>query len=105
MQVNHSQNLSVPPVQVWTLVKSDGEVIAAHCSCMAGIGEACSHVAALLFYLECVARARKDRSCTDGANLWLPPHLSPEEIFWEQPERHLLLCYLILPLERFSAAM
>ncbi|XP_077529384.1 uncharacterized protein LOC144141751 [Haemaphysalis longicornis] len=74
-KVNHSQNLSVPPVQVWTLVKSDGEVIAAHCSCMAGIGEACSHVAALLFYLECVARARKDRSCTDGANLWLPPHL------------------------------
>ncbi|KAH9384102.1 hypothetical protein HPB48_026088 [Haemaphysalis longicornis] len=74
-QVNHSQNLSVPPMQAWTLVKSDVEVIAVHCSRMARIGEAFSHVAALLFYLECVARARKDRSCTDGANLWLPPHL------------------------------
>ncbi|KAH9379204.1 hypothetical protein HPB48_016313 [Haemaphysalis longicornis] len=74
-KVNHSQNLSVPPVQMWTLVKSDGRVTAAHCSCMAGIEEVCWHVAALLFYLECVACARKDRSCTDGANLWLPPHL------------------------------
>lgn len=42
---------------------------------MAGNGEACSHVAALLFYLEYGVRARDGDSCTDVANSWLPPHV------------------------------
>lgn len=75
MQVNHSQSLSVPPVKVWIHARCDGEVLAAHCSCMAGNGEACSHVAALLFYIECVTRAREERSCTDSDNAWLPAHV------------------------------
>ncbi|KAH7973135.1 hypothetical protein HPB52_021794 [Rhipicephalus sanguineus] len=67
--VNHSQSLSAPPVKAWILAKSDGEVVAAHCLCMAGNGEVGSHVAALLFYLE------EGDSCTDVANSWLPPHV------------------------------
>ncbi|KAH8038207.1 hypothetical protein HPB51_024980 [Rhipicephalus microplus] len=74
-QVNHSQSLSAPPVKAWILSKSDGEVVAAHCSCIAGNGEACSHVAALLFYLEYGVRARDSDSCTYVANSWLPPHV------------------------------
>lgn len=74
-QVNHSQSLSVPPVKVWIFAESDGEVLAAHCVCMAGNGEACSHVAALLFYIEHGQRLREERSCTDGVNQWLPPHI------------------------------
>jgi len=27
----------------------DGKIIAAHCNCMAGLGESCSHVATLLW--------------------------------------------------------
>jgi len=46
--VKHLQQLNVPPVKVWVATKSDGEVVCAHCSCMAGLGEACSHIAALL---------------------------------------------------------
>ncbi|KAH8019474.1 hypothetical protein HPB51_019496 [Rhipicephalus microplus] len=42
---------------------------------MAGNGEACSHVAALLFYFEYGVRARDGDSCTDVANSWLPPHV------------------------------
>ncbi|KAH8019757.1 hypothetical protein HPB51_021580 [Rhipicephalus microplus] len=56
-QVNHSQSLSAPPVKAWILSKSDGEVVAAHCLRMASNVEACSHVAALLFYLEYGVRA------------------------------------------------
>lgn len=73
IQVNHSQSLNKPPVDVWFMGKSDGEVLAAHCTCMAGNGEACSHLAALLFYVEYGVRAREERSCTDGPNSWLPP--------------------------------
>ncbi|KAH7932537.1 hypothetical protein HPB52_024376 [Rhipicephalus sanguineus] len=46
--VTHSQARIKPPVEVWFLGKGDGEILAAHCSCMAGNGEACSHIAALL---------------------------------------------------------
>ncbi|KAK8767266.1 hypothetical protein V5799_005952 [Amblyomma americanum] len=71
-QVNHSQSLNKQPVDVWVLAESDGHIVSAHCTCMAGNGEACSHVAALLFYVECGVRARQEQSCTDGPNAWLP---------------------------------
>lgn len=74
-QVNHSQSLNRPPVDSWALCKCDGEVVAAHCTCMAGNGDACSHVAALLFYVEYGVRVRQERSCTDSANSWLPRHI------------------------------
>ena len=47
--VNHSQSVSLPPLKVWVITKPDGEVITAH---MAGLGEACSHVASVLFAAE-----------------------------------------------------
>ena len=47
--VKHSQKLSLPLHKVWVAVKQSGEVTCAHCSCMGGLGEACSHVAAVLF--------------------------------------------------------
>ncbi|CAN7984148.1 unnamed protein product [Ixodes hexagonus] len=36
----------------WAVVKKEGTVVSAHCTCMAGLGEAYSHVAALLFRVE-----------------------------------------------------
>ncbi|XP_035981988.1 uncharacterized protein LOC110367812 [Fundulus heteroclitus] len=36
--------------------KKQGYVVAAHCTCKAGLGEACSHIAALLFKVEAVDR-------------------------------------------------
>lgn len=47
---------------------------------MAGNGEACSHVAALLFYIEYGVRVQKERSCTDGANSWLPTHIKKVDV-------------------------
>lgn len=71
MQVNHSQSLSIPPVKAWICAKSDGEVLAAHCLCMAGNGEACSHVLHYSF----TSSAREKRSCTDSSNDGLPAHV------------------------------
>ena len=41
-----------PPVNTWVMCQHDGTVETGHCICMAGLGEVCSHVAAILFYLE-----------------------------------------------------
>lgn len=43
---------------------------------MAGLGEACSHVSAVLYYLEAAVRHRDGQACTDKENGWLPPYLS-----------------------------
>lgn len=51
-------------------------VEAAHCTCMAGLGEACSHIGALLFYLEVASSFRDSQACTQKENAWLPPYMS-----------------------------
>ena len=40
---------------------------------MAGLGEACSHIAALLFLLEANTQYKKNISCTSRLFYWLPP--------------------------------
>lgn len=41
---------------------------------MAGLGEACSHIGAVLFYLEIVVKHRDEQVCTDKENVWLPAY-------------------------------
>ncbi|XP_077516907.1 uncharacterized protein LOC144127829 [Amblyomma americanum] len=74
-EVNHSQRLGHKPLQVWILCKKDGAVITAHCTCMAGAGEACSHVGACLFAVETGIKMMKSRSCTQKDNMWLPAYV------------------------------
>lgn len=74
--MNHSQALSAQPLEPWLLVKLDGMVKAAHCTCMAGLGEACSHIAAVLFFLKAAAEHRDNETCTDRENAWLPPYVT-----------------------------
>ena len=50
-RVNHSQKLNDPQLKPWVMVKTDGIILGAHCNCVAGFGECCSHVAAILFKL------------------------------------------------------
>ena len=71
--VKHSQKLSAKPLQTWVAVEKEGLVICAHCNCMAGLGEACSHVAALLFLLDANTQQKKNLSCTSQPCYWLPP--------------------------------
>ena len=49
----------------------DGTVDCGHCTCMAGLGEVCSHVAAILFYLESAARSKL--TCTQTSCMWKEP--------------------------------
>ena len=72
-KVKHSQRLSAAPLQPWVAVEKDGLVVCAHCNCMAGLGEACSHIAALLFTLEANSQVKKSLSCTSLPCYWLPP--------------------------------
>lgn len=74
-QVRHSQSFSEKPLTPWLLLKEDGEVLCAHCTCKAGLGEACSHIGAVLFYVEVVVRRRDGQVCTDRENAWLPPQV------------------------------
>lgn len=72
-KVKHSQRLSEAPLQPWVAVENGGMIICAHCTCMAGLGEACSHIAALLFTLDANSQVRKNLSCTSLPCYWLPP--------------------------------
>lgn len=40
-----------PALKVWILLQMDGEVICAHCTCIAGLSETCSHVGAVCFFI------------------------------------------------------
>ncbi|KAH9366634.1 hypothetical protein HPB48_018162 [Haemaphysalis longicornis] len=75
-QVNHSQRLRDPQLKVWVLAEANGTIVAAHCTCMAGLGEACSHIGATLFAVETAVRIRDARTCTEKTNVWLPAHNS-----------------------------
>ena len=70
--VKHSQKLSLPSLQVWVAIKPCGEVMCAHCTCMAGVGEVCSHVAAVLFAAESNTLIKRQFSATSLPCSWLP---------------------------------
>ncbi|KAM7309489.1 uncharacterized protein ISCGN_013120 [Ixodes scapularis] len=78
-EVNHSQRLRETPAKVWILVHGDGSIITAHCTCMAGAGEACSHIGAKLFAVETIVRIRDSSTCTQKENRWLPAYTSTVE--------------------------
>ena len=73
IQVSHSQKLSSPPLMPWVGVDYNGTVLCAHCNCMAGVGEACSHIAALLYFVRTKANLNKQTSCTSKLCTWLQP--------------------------------
>ena len=50
--------------------------MASHCDCMAGLGESCTHVAALLFFIEAAVNLHKSKTVTQEKAYWtLPPAL------------------------------
>ncbi|XP_071179560.1 uncharacterized protein [Mytilus edulis] len=58
---------------VWVCIKkSDGSIKGAYCSCTAGLGQTCNHVASLLFKLESSNRYGMG-ACTSSACSWVVP--------------------------------
>ena len=72
-EVLPGQRVTEAPHKAWIcLKKKEGYVSCAHCTCMAGLGEACSHIAAVLFAIEAVSSAgiNNDPACTSIKAIW-----------------------------------
>ena len=52
LKVTYSMRVSEKPLEPWILMNEYGSVSSAHCTCMAGLAEACSHIGTVLFCLE-----------------------------------------------------
>ena len=73
-----------PSVPLWIIANREGAILSAHCrGCMAGLGECCSHVASVLFYLEIFNRIRGKISCTQMKSYWLLPSFIKDISFAE----------------------
>ena len=78
-KVRHSQSVRASPLLPWAAAKKDGAVLCSHCTCMAGLGEVCSHIAATLFAVDAYNRLSKDDACTSQLCAWLPPSMQNVE--------------------------
>ncbi|XP_051266591.1 uncharacterized protein LOC127369363 [Dicentrarchus labrax] len=65
--------MNEPPLKTWIAAEKTGTVVTAHCTCMAGLGETCSHAAALMFAVMSGVRLRDDTPCTSLPCQWLQP--------------------------------
>lgn len=70
-QVRPSQRLNDKKHTPWVALCKDGRVAAAHCDCMAGLAESCSHVAAVLFKVEAAVKlGYTTKACTELPCAW-----------------------------------
>lgn len=74
-RVRHSQSVTATPLQPWIAAQKNGIILCAHYNCMAGLGEACSHVAALLFAMETNNCLAKETASTSKPCAWLDPNM------------------------------
>ncbi len=61
------------PLTPWVVAERTGKILAAHCDCVAGLGETCSHVASLLFAIESGVRIRDTMTVTQKKAYWVMP--------------------------------
>ena len=69
----HSQRLRETPLKPWIIAERSGKVLAGHCDCIAGIGETCTHVSALMFYIDTKVRIRESKTVTQEPAYWKLP--------------------------------
>ncbi|XDV52426.1 hypothetical protein PO909_021155 [Leuciscus waleckii] len=72
-KVHHSYSLNEPPLTAWVAVEKEGLVRFGHCTCMAGLGEVCSHVGAILqtlYTLQAAVNKLRGTTSTDEACTW-----------------------------------
>jgi hypothetical protein len=65
--------MSATPLQPWLIALPNERILAAHCNCMASLGEMCSHVGALLFAIEATVKIRNSATVTEEKAYWLLP--------------------------------
>ena len=76
----HSQRISETALFPWVILKPSAkkdelgaEIITAGCDRVAGLGAAGTHIAALVFYLECSCRIRAKTTVTGVKAYWMLP--------------------------------
>ncbi|KAJ8964484.1 hypothetical protein NQ314_004771 [Rhamnusium bicolor] len=79
MDVMHSQRLHEKLLSPWIICKKEGSIISAHCDCVAGLREVCTHVAAVLFSIDEAVRKLEDVTRTGVKAYWMPPSNKPVE--------------------------
>lgn len=72
-KVRHSYSSSKSPLLPWMIIKQSGAVVVAHCTCTAGLAETCTHVGAILHWVEAAVRVNISTTCTSKENSWLMP--------------------------------
>ncbi|XP_074039917.1 uncharacterized protein isoform X1 [Leptinotarsa decemlineata] len=77
--VKHSMKARESKLRVWIVSQKDGAICTAHCTCMAGLGEVCSHIAAVLYAVEHANSVKNNLSCTDVKAAWPVPSQSCTE--------------------------
>ena len=60
-------------MKAWVAVEHVGTVLCGHCTCMAGLGDVCSHVAAILFTIDANTQLKNNTASTSLPCSWLPP--------------------------------
>ena len=64
-KVGYSQSVtSKKPLTPWFIAEKTGSILTAHCDCMAGLGECCSRVGALLFAVDAASTLEKNKPVT-----------------------------------------
>ncbi|XP_048258168.1 uncharacterized protein LOC125383619 [Haliotis rufescens] len=63
-KVMHSQRLNEAPLHPWFITDDTGKVLSAHCNCIAGLGESCTHVASVMFAVKAIVRLREKEEVT-----------------------------------------
>ena len=71
-EVIPSQRLNENPNLPWVTINLRGKSVnTAHCTCMAGLGESCPHIGALLFKLKlAVSASFTKKACANVACTW-----------------------------------
>ncbi|CAC5423746.1 unnamed protein product [Mytilus coruscus] len=70
-----SQRINDVPHTTWVLLeKVSGEIQTAYCTCFAGLGETCNHMAAILFKVDYAWQwGANNKSCTSKPCVWKSP--------------------------------
>lgn len=60
-------------LSAWLILSKEGDIESGHCKCKAGLGETCSHIGALLFYIEDFVSNDQEETVTDRFAYWAAP--------------------------------
>ena len=74
-ECRQSQRIKEINYKFWIIKEKFGKIRSCHCTCMAGMGQSCNHVADAMYRIEAAVRnGLTNPTCTSTANQWLPNH-------------------------------